>query len=38
MVARKGGLGKGLDTLIPNQRKADQRTKQDVVVEKGIKK
>lgn len=38
MVARKGGLGKGLDTLIPNQRKAEQRTKQDVVVEKVIKK
>ncbi len=38
MVARKGGLGKGLDTLIPNQRKAEQRTKQDVVVEKVVKK
>lgn len=40
MVARKSGLGKGLDTLIPNQtkRKSEEKAKQEVVVEKVIKK
>ena len=40
MVARKSGLGKGLDTLIPNQtkRKSEEKAKQEVVVEKAIKK
>lgn len=40
MVARKGGLGKGLDTLIPSQttRMAENRVKKEVVVEKVVKK
>lgn len=40
MVARKGGLGKGLDTLIPSQptRKSEDKLKKEVVVEKVIKK
>lgn len=40
MVARKGGLGKGLDTLIPSQttRKTENRAKKEVVVEKVVKK
>ena len=40
MVARKGGLGKGLDTLIPSQptRKSEDKLKKEVVVEKVVKK
>lgn len=40
MVARKSGLGKGLDTLIPNQtkRKSEEKARQEVVVEKVVKK
>lgn len=40
MVARKGGLGKGLDTLIPSQptRKSEDKLKKEIVVEKVVKK
>lgn len=40
MVARKGGLGKGLDTLIPAQaaKRSEDKIKKEVVIEKVIKK
>lgn len=40
MVARKGGLGKGLDTLIPahTAKKNEDKIKKEVVIEKVVKK
>ncbi len=40
MVAKKGGLGKGLDSLIPSggTRKSEAKPKKEVVVEKVVKK